>query len=442
MQNLSKPRNIIILIILLSFVSFNCNKDSSTNPSLPVVNTSSVISVTATTSSAGGNVSSDGKASVTARGVCWSTSPNPLITGNHTTDGAGTGTFSSAITGLNPVSSYYVRAYATNSVGTAYGNEVSFTTTNPDVYTAGYELNASSYSVAKVWKNGVATSLSSGVFSAQGWARAVYVSGTDVYVVGYEFNGIRYTAKLWKNGTSTSLTNGNFDAQAWAIYVSGSDVYVGGYEANAAGKYVAKIWKNGIASSLSDGVNNAQVYGLILSQSDVYTVGYESVGGTSIAKFWKNGVATDLPGVNSTAYSVYVSGTDVYIAGTELAGGYAKVILWKNGVADYLTNGFSSIAIPYGVFVNGADVYVAGFDQHTGTGSSKAILWKNGVAIPLTDGTNYSRANSVYVYNNDVYASGYEIIYPISISRTWKNGVLVYSTDRSNNAASASVFVK
>jgi len=314
----------------LIFLTLSCKKENTTPVaplSFPTVKTTAISSITPSAASAGGDVINDGGAAVTSRGICWSTSPNPLITGNHTTDGAGTGAFSSSMIGLSLVTTYYVRAYATNSVGTVYGNELSFATTNPDVYTAGYETNSSSYSVAKVWKNGVATSLSPGTFSAQGWARAVFVSGSDVYVVGYEFNGTRYTAKLWKNGIPTSLTNGTYDAQAWAIYVSGSEVYVGGYEANASGNYVAKIWKNGIASSLSDGTNNAQVYGLFISQSDVYAVGYESIGATSIAKSWKNGVVTNLSGVNTTAYSVYVSGTDVYIAGSDLIGGYPRVLL-------------------------------------------------------------------------------------------------------------------
>jgi len=88
-----------------------------------------VSDVTATTALCGGYVTDDGGATVTARGVCWSTSQNPTISDSHTTDGTGTGSFTSNITGLNGLTKYYVRAYATNSVGTTYGNQVSFTTT-------------------------------------------------------------------------------------------------------------------------------------------------------------------------------------------------------------------------------------------------------------------------------------------------------------------------
>lgn len=67
---------------------------------------------------------------MTARGVCWSTDSNPSLDDNFTTDGAGTGTFTSNITGLNPGTGYYIRSYATNSIGTAYGDELTFST-NP-----------------------------------------------------------------------------------------------------------------------------------------------------------------------------------------------------------------------------------------------------------------------------------------------------------------------
>ncbi|MBQ8223472.1 MAG: carboxypeptidase regulatory-like domain-containing protein [Bacteroidales bacterium] len=95
---------------------------------LPTVTTYNVSSITQTTASCGGYVTSDGNATVTARGVCWSTSSNPTIDNNHTTDGTGTGSFTSNLTGLTANTTYYVRAYATNEKGTSYGEEKSFTT--------------------------------------------------------------------------------------------------------------------------------------------------------------------------------------------------------------------------------------------------------------------------------------------------------------------------
>lgn len=95
---------------------------------LPTVTTTAISAITASSATSGGNVTSDGGSTVTARGVCWSTNPAPTIANSFTTDGSGTGLFTSQITGLSPSTSYYVRAYATNAGGTAYGNELTFST--------------------------------------------------------------------------------------------------------------------------------------------------------------------------------------------------------------------------------------------------------------------------------------------------------------------------
>lgn len=96
--------------------------------SLPTVTTSTVTNITMSSAACGGDVISDGGSSVTARGVCWSTSQNPTISDSHTSDGGGTGVFTSNLTGLVANTIYHVRAYATNSVGTAYGGQKSFMT--------------------------------------------------------------------------------------------------------------------------------------------------------------------------------------------------------------------------------------------------------------------------------------------------------------------------
>ena len=97
-------------------------------PVLPALTTTAISSITSTTASSGGNILSDGGAAITTSGVCWGITSGPTISGNKTTDGTGTGSFTSSMTGLSLGVTYYVRAYATNSAGTTYGNEVSFTT--------------------------------------------------------------------------------------------------------------------------------------------------------------------------------------------------------------------------------------------------------------------------------------------------------------------------
>jgi len=128
------PTLIILSVSLLQF----CKKgDDTPSPtlSLPTVTTTVISEITATTATGGGEVTNDGNASVTERGVCWSTTATPTISDNKTSDGTGTGSFTSSLTGLTAITTYYVRAYATNSEGTAYGEQTTFTTTNTGSFT-------------------------------------------------------------------------------------------------------------------------------------------------------------------------------------------------------------------------------------------------------------------------------------------------------------------
>ena len=98
---------------------------------LPTVVTTNISNVTSNSAVSGGNVLSDGGSPVTARGIVWSTIPNPTVSlSTITKNGNGLGIFSSTLNGLVSKSTYYARAYATNSVGTGYGNEISFTTSD------------------------------------------------------------------------------------------------------------------------------------------------------------------------------------------------------------------------------------------------------------------------------------------------------------------------
>jgi uncharacterized protein (TIGR02145 family) len=108
--------------------SYSNQQSFTTLSGLIVLTTEAVTEVTATTAKSGGNVTDDGGAAITAKGVCWSTSSNPTIADNKTVDGSGTGAWVSELAELSVNTTYYIRAYATNSVGTVYGNEQSFTT--------------------------------------------------------------------------------------------------------------------------------------------------------------------------------------------------------------------------------------------------------------------------------------------------------------------------
>lgn len=95
---------------------------------VPFVTTTAATDITPYTVTTGGNVTSEGGSAVTERGVCFSTTQNPTIIDTHISEGSGTGTFSISLMNLTQNTTYYLRAYATNSIGTGYGNEITFST--------------------------------------------------------------------------------------------------------------------------------------------------------------------------------------------------------------------------------------------------------------------------------------------------------------------------
>lgn len=122
----------LALFLILSCSKSDSNETEKEPPlSLPILTTASVSEITETSAVSGANISEDGGASITARGICWSTSTEPTLSDNKTTNAIGIGEFSSSLEDLDANTTYYVRSYAINNEGTAYGNEVSFTTLEP-----------------------------------------------------------------------------------------------------------------------------------------------------------------------------------------------------------------------------------------------------------------------------------------------------------------------
>jgi uncharacterized protein (TIGR02145 family) len=100
------------------------------NPgNLATISTSYIFNITSTSAITGGNITNNGGSPVTERGIVWSNNPNPTTANNQTSEGSGIGSYTSNLTGLTANTTYFLRAYATNNAGTAYGNELSFTTT-------------------------------------------------------------------------------------------------------------------------------------------------------------------------------------------------------------------------------------------------------------------------------------------------------------------------
>ena len=125
MKRTLKNTAIILLWVGTLGITQSCKKETF---SPPVILTVIASEVTQSTAKSGGVISDDGGIDVAARGVCWSTSQNPTTSSDKTSDGGGSGLFSSVITGLTANTTYYIRAYAINSEGTSYGDQLEFTT--------------------------------------------------------------------------------------------------------------------------------------------------------------------------------------------------------------------------------------------------------------------------------------------------------------------------
>jgi formylglycine-generating enzyme required for sulfatase activity len=118
-----------IFFCSLMIIQIGCNKDEKEKQTdTATVVTDNISNITQTTATSGGNITDNGGFAVTTRGVCWSINQNPTLSDNYTTNGSGTGTFTSEITGLTENTTYYVRAYATNSEDIGYGNQLGFIT--------------------------------------------------------------------------------------------------------------------------------------------------------------------------------------------------------------------------------------------------------------------------------------------------------------------------
>jgi hypothetical protein len=146
---------------------------------LPVLTTNTLTSIYKTTAISGGNIINDGGAAITARGVCWSTSQNPTIVNNKTNDGIGSGSFTSSVSGLSASTSYYVRAYATNSIGTTYGNQLIFIT--------------ATFSIGDNFQGG----------------KVAYIDSTGLHGLIAATNDQSISATFYNNGSYPAITTGS-----------------------------------------------------------------------------------------------------------------------------------------------------------------------------------------------------------------------------------------
>ncbi len=223
--------------------------NASSAGSIPTVATSNVNYTNGLTASCGGSINADGGLAVIARGVCWAIGTTPTINNSFTVDGAGAGSFTSSITNLLPNTNYFVRAYATNNAGTAYGVSYSFSTfALPSVTTLPVSnISAGSANVAGIvlsdggsavtsrgfcWStnatpntNDNITSIGSGTGSYNGTAQILLLS-TTYYVRAFATNGIGTSyGNIISFATTGSVTNGagvTFDGYTYNTIIYGN----------------------------------------------------------------------------------------------------------------------------------------------------------------------------------------------------------------------------
>lgn len=395
-----------IIIVTLAALS-SCRKDNQSGPVLKNppqgVTTAEISQPSLNGALSGGSITADGGADITSRGIVWHTSSNPTIDlTSKTNDGTGTGQFSSTLAGLAPGTLYYVRAYATNSEGTTYGNERVFTTT-----TAPTE-------------------------------RSVYVA--------VQLQGTPNRALYWRNTNTNHLSDGSRHAFAKSIFVNETGVYVAGEEHNVSAVYVAKYWKNGQAIVLSNGTKHAFAAGIAVSGSNVYVCGSQETGGQRQAKYWVNTTEHNLTDgtKHAVANSIFVSGNEVYVAGN-MNEPMEKARYWKNGIEVILPQTSGTVrSVANSIYVDGIDVYVAGYQQFDAGNGGKyiATLWKNGTIFLLGNPANNSYATGVTVKNNNVYVAAYENVQGVNVASVWKNNTLLETlSNGSIDEQTSSIFV-
>ncbi len=331
--------------------------------SLPTVVTTALSSITGNSASGGGNATADGGASISAKGICWSTSANPTISGSHTSDGTGLGTFTSAITGLNAETTYHVRAYATNSVGTAYGADSTFTTLA--VY-----YNKASSDVAQLGSWGSATDGSGGA-----------------------------PANFTAAGRTFNLTNNGSMAANLKISGSGSKLVIGTATFTVPSGdtlYIDTTATLTVSSACTLAVSGAL---------NMYTATFPTLTGTLDVLSGGSYILSNPSTPNSTFGGTFESGSTIYIAGgtPRIPSSVGGSVVWNSAGANSFLNSASNTI--------GGNLTIMNGRVNNGSGGTARTLTIGGDLIVTggqytVEGQPGGSGNQITTVNGNVTVSG------------------------------------
>lgn len=268
-----QTKKIFLAIFTLVALAGCSGTTTDTANTIPVLTTTAITNVGANTATGGGNVTSDGGATVKTRGICWSTNQNPTISDSTTSSGTGTGSFSVSISGLAASTTYYVRAYATNSVGTNYGDQVTFTTSSPTTPVVS-TTSATSVSSTTATAGGSVTSDGGSTVTARGvcWStssgptadlttKTTDGTGTGSFtssITGLTVNTTYYLRAYATNAQGTSYgSEVTFTAVAASSGSLSASVTTTTYNGSYAPMHVLAIW---ITNSSGSFVKSLMVY--------------------------------------------------------------------------------------------------------------------------------------------------------------------------------------
>lgn len=318
------------------------------------VTTTAVSSITATGALSGGEVICEGSSPITARGVCWGTTINPLLTGNHTANGSGTGSFVSTITGLSANSTYYVRAYATNAEGTVYGDNIQFNTScgstalpftenfNTSAMPNCWSVQASGSGANPNWTVSNTSNAGGSAYEMKSSYQNINPATTrlvtpPLITTGYAQLNLSFRHMLDAYGTGVSLKiQSSTDAVNW----TDETWSVAGTSSNIPATVVN--------TTISNNLNSTTTYIAFTITGNLYQYDYWYIDAVSIT-----GTSNELPSVNTTAVSSVtmtsaISGGNVTYAGTSAIS--ARGVCWSTTANPDLTDDFTIDGSGTGLF--------------------------------------------------------------------------------------------